>query len=163
MNPQDLLSVSAEISIAILGFAAIASVLRGGQSGVTPDGRFWGMLALAFLSFVASLAPLPFLSTEISPALIWGIGSAALSLSMFLLTALMVFSITRANERAGVPTNVAILITFSTLMVCTTLLAFYNSGLFIESNFSLYFGSIVSVHIITAAVFVRILAVWLRS
>jgi hypothetical protein len=163
MNPQDLLSVSAEISIAILGFAAIASVLRGGQGSVTPDGRFWGMLALAFVSFVSSLAPLPFLATEANPTLIWGIGSSLLSIFMFILSALTAITVKRANERAGVSTNFAILMMFTSLMAATGCLALYNSGLFVEPDFSLYFGSIISIHIITAAVFIRILAVWLRK
>lgn len=163
MNAQDLLSVSAEISIAILGFAAIASVLRGGQEGVTPDGRFWGMLALAFLSFVASLAPLPFLLAEVNAAHIWGIGSSVLALSMSISAVLTLVAVKRANERAGVAANFVILAIFSTIMASTAMLAFYNSGVFNEATFPLYFGSIVSVHIITAAVFVRILVVWLRK
>jgi hypothetical protein len=163
MNPQDLLSVSAEISIAILGFAAIASVLRGSQGSMTPDGRFWGMLALAFVGFVSSLAPLPFLAAETSPALIWGAGSSLLSLFMFLLSAATAIIVKRANERAGVATNFTILAMFTSLMAATSFLAFYNSGVFGEPVFPLYFGSIVSIHIITAAVFVRILVVWLRK
>ena len=163
MNPADLLAVSAEISIAILGFAAIASVLRGNQGALTPDGRFWGMLALAFLGFVSSLAPLPFLATELDPRSIWGVGSLLLSVAMFLLTAMMVIAVKQANRRAGVSTNLFIMIIFAALMAAATGLAFYNSGLFFDPEFSIYFGSIVSVHIITAAVFIRILTVWLRN
>ena len=163
MKPQDLLSVSAEISIAILGFAAIASVLRGAKGQVAVDGRFWGMLALAFLAFVASFAPLPFLASETDPALTWGIGSSLIALFMLLISIATIAAVKRANELAGVPTNFIIRIVFTTFMLATAVLAFYNSGLFSEPVFSLYFGSIVSVHIITAAVFIRILTVWLSA
>jgi hypothetical protein len=67
------------------------------------------------------------------------------------------------HNRAGVSTNYSILAMFTMLLAATTFLAFYNSGLFIEPEFALYFGSIVSIHIITAAVFIRILTVWLRK
>jgi hypothetical protein len=163
MNPQDLLTVSAEISIAMLGFAAIASVFRGSQGGVTPDGRFWGMLALAFVGFVSSLAPLPFLAAETSPNQIWGIGSSLLSIFMFVLSAVTVIAVKQANLSAGVSTNIAVLTIFTVFMLATGALAFYNSGFFSSPNFPLYFGTIISIHIITAAVFIRILTVWLRN
>lgn len=153
MHPEDLLAVSAEISIAILGFAAIASVFRGSQSSLTPDGRFWGMLALAFIGLASSLVPLPFLVAEVSRSTIWGIASIFLSLSMLSLTIMTVVSVRGANLRAGVSTNLAVMIIFTTAMGSTAVLAFSNSGLFSPPTFSVYFGAVVAVHLVTVAVF----------
>ena len=57
MNPTDTLLSLAEISVTLLGFAAIASVFHSrGVEGWRPGARFWGMGAG---TLAAALLPLP--------------------------------------------------------------------------------------------------------
>ncbi|MBW2396857.1 MAG: hypothetical protein JRG95_21630 [Deltaproteobacteria bacterium] len=78
MSSTELLVSLAEISVALLGFAAIVSVLRGRSHDWRPDGRFWVMVALGVSNFSLALLPLPFIMAAVRPSLTWGVASTSL-------------------------------------------------------------------------------------
>ena len=160
MDPQSVLPASAEISIALLGFAAIASIFRGASGSWSPDARFWMMLAQAFLALTASLLPLPLLAAELGDGVVWGASSSLLGLGLLVLLPLM-FRMTRLNVAAGTPTNPRVIAPFMLLYLPALGFAMLNCGLFVLPRFWAYLSALVLLQLTTAFTFVRLLVVWL--
>jgi len=75
MNPEDVLTNFAELSVALLGFSGIVSIFNA-RGGWTPDGRFWAVLRLGLAALGFSLLPLPFLAAGLSTEVVWSLTSA---------------------------------------------------------------------------------------
>jgi hypothetical protein len=160
VDPESFLPASAEISIALLGFAAIASIFRGGSGSWRPDARFWTMLALAAVAFTASLLPLPLLAADLEEGVVWGTSSSLLALGIVGLLWLM-YRITRLNLVAGTPTNPYVVAPFMFLFLAALGLAVLNCGLFISPIFWPYIAALVVLQLATVLTFIRLLVVWL--
>jgi hypothetical protein len=163
MSASDTLGLSAELAIALLGFAAIASILHSSGRITAPDGRFWGMVASGFVSLIASLVPIPFLHADIEASQIWAYSSSFLGAAIIGLCAFSVRTLSKANDSSGAPTNWPIFVFFVSLLLGGSAICFYNAMAVATAGFPMYFGAIVILHIVTAALFVRLLVVWLSS
>ncbi len=160
MDPQSVLPASAEISIALLGFAAIASIFQGASSSWNPDARFWMMLAQALLALAASLLPLPLLAAELEDAVVWSASSSFLGLGLVVILSLM-FRMTRLNVAAGTPTNPRVVAPFLFLYLPALGFAMLNCGLFVVPSFWAHLSALVLLQLTTAFTFVRLLVAWL--
>lgn len=111
MDPQSILPASAEISIALLGFAAITSIFRGASGSWSPDARFWIVLAQAFLALASSLLPLPLIAADLKDGVVWGTSSSLLGLGLVVLLSL-IFRLRPLNLSAGTPTDLRVMAPF---------------------------------------------------
>jgi hypothetical protein len=160
VDPASILLTYTEIALAMLGFAAIASILHGSTTAQGADGRFWIMVHMALVSLTASLIPVPLLASSINPVIIWGGGSTVLfAVSLALIYS--VFSVNRSNRNAGMPTNIAVMVLFLIAGLGAVALSLYNCGYFVTPQFWPYLGALTLVQLATAVTFVRVLAVWL--
>ena len=160
MDPQSILPASAEISIALLGFAAVASIFRGASGSWNPDARFWIMLAQAFLALTASLLPLPLLAANLEVGVRGSTSSSLLGLGLVVLLWLM-FRMQRLNVAAETPTDLRVVAPFMLLYLAAVGFAILNCGLFVLPKFWPYLSALVLLQLTTAFTFVRLLVVWL--
>ena len=160
MTPEGILPTCAEISVALLGFAAIASVFRGGRGVWAPDGRFWNMLALAALTVGGALFPLPLLSASVESSTVWGTSSAVLGIGA---ASLLWFALrgTHLDRAAGVPTNWWLGVPWFALIGGAAVLALLNCGMVAAAQFWPYLAALLSLQFATVLAFIRILVVWL--
>ena len=160
MDPQSVLPTSAEISIALMGFAAIASIFRGASGSWSPDARFWMMLAQAFLALTASLLPLPLLAAHLEAGVVWGTSSSLLGLGLVVLLALL-YRMQRLNVSAGTPTDLRVMVPFMSLYLPALGFAILNCGVFVRPEFWPFLSALVLLQLTTAFTFIRLLVVWL--
>ena len=160
MQPDALLATSAEISVAFLGFGAIASVLRRTGESWRPDGRFWSLLLQALLSLGTSLLALALLASPVSHPIVWAVSSAALGLGLIAVI-FSGFRISGVNRAAGTPTNWWLAGAWYTVFVPATLLACANTLLISPPEFWAFLAPLLTLHFSTGFTFVRVLAVWL--
>ena len=79
---HDVLLTTAEIAVALVGFAGIVVAFqrRGSETWTRTDlARFWQMILLAASALVFSVLPLPFLAAGHPEATIWAASSALLA------------------------------------------------------------------------------------
>ena len=161
MDESDVLLAMAEVAIALLGFAAIVSVFRQ-RAQWRPDGRFWAMVTAGVGTLVFSLVPLPFLFTALPQQTTWRFCAVMFSFYAFGYCLFLVASY-RRDSRAGSAPNSAIV---STLLGGSSLAAIVLLLSALEflgaPQFWPYLSGLIWFQILTAALFVRLLVVWLR-
>ncbi len=162
MNPTDTLLSLAEISVTLLGFAAIASVFHSrGAQGWRPDARFWGMVTMGLGTLAFALLPLPFLAAELEPGVTWRMCSLALAAAIVAILG-WGFLTVRRGLTSGAPVNRP---TFSFLMVAFAAVAGLElanaAGLLQGPSFWPYLAGIIWFQLVTGYVFVRLLFIWL--
>ncbi len=162
MNPTDTLVSLAEISVTLLGFAAIASVFHSrGAQGWRPDARFWGMVSMGLGTLAFALLPLPFLAAEVNPGVTWRLCSVVLAAAIGAIFA-WGFLTARRGLASGAPVNRP---TFSFLMVSFAAVAGLElanaAGLLHGPSFWPYLAGILWFQLVTGYVFVRLLFIWL--
>ena len=133
MNVIDTLGMSAEIAIELLGFTALA----------------------------LSLLPIPFLYGDMAEQLIWACLSLVLELCVLSILVLTLRSFNRINSILGAPTNWPILVFFTGVLLITVGLCFLNAVSYPDTSFALYLAALIITHIVAAALFLRLLVVWL--
>ena len=162
MNPTDTLLSLAEISVTLLGFAAITSVFHSrGVQGWRPDARFWGMVSMAAGTFVAAVLPLPFLAAGFDPELTWRLFSVLLAAVVGGMFA-WGFLTLRRDLASGAPVNRP---TFAFLMVSFATVAGLGianaAGLLHGPSFWPFLAGVVWFQVVAGYVFVRLLFIWL--
>ena len=158
----DTLLSLAEISVALLGFSAIASVFYGRGSDWTPDGRFWASMSLSVISLVAALLPVSLISFDSPTSLVWYVSSAFVAIAM---ASLFILSLrfSSLDRRAGVPLNWKFLTLFLVLMSSSLLMSIWNLAFNGLPTHALHISSIIVMQAMTAVIFLRFLAVWLTK
>jgi hypothetical protein len=162
MNPTSTLLSLAEISVTLLGFAAIASVFhsRGAQDWL-PDARFWGMVSMGVGTLAFALLPLPFLAAEVALGITWRLCSVALAAAIGAIFAWGFFTL-RRSLTSGAAVHRP---TFSFLMVSFATVAGLNlanaAGLLHRPSFWPYLVGVLWFQVVTGYVFVRLLFIWL--
>ena len=161
MTPSDALFSLAEVSVAFLGFAAIASLFR--QRDATdwrPDGRFWGMVGVASLALVFSLLPLPLLFAEVAPSVTWACCSGLLSL----VTAGsgVIGFVLYVRDRAASTANLPLVVLLELLIWGSAGLLLANAVGAIGRSFWPYLAGLVWLLVLAVVMFVRLLWVWLE-
>jgi hypothetical protein len=156
----DLLVSLAEISVALLGFAAIVSVFSGRDGGWRPEGRFWGMVTLGFSNFVLALMPIPFLAASARPSVTWGICSATLAL-VAAGNAILAVRVYGIDRESGVPYNPFFQAAYLAVLAGVATFGVANTGLFFPAHFWPYIAALVLLQVATASTFLRLLFVWL--
>lgn len=152
----------AEVSVALLGFSAIASVFYGSGSSWSPDGRFWATMSLSVISLVAALIPVSLISFDIPATSVWYVSSTFVALAM---AVLFIFSLrfSSLDRQAGVPLNWGFLSLFILLMSTSLFMSIWNLAFNGMPTPAFHIASIVVMQTMSAVVFLRFLAVWLRK
>jgi hypothetical protein len=162
MNPTDTLLSLAEISVTLLGFAAIASVFHSrGAQGWRPDARFWGMVSMGVGTLAFALLPLPLLAAEVDPGVTWRLCSVALAAAigaMFVFGFLTVRRGLASGEQVHRPTFSFLMASFATVAGLDVANA---AGLLHGPSFWPYLAGVIWFQLVTAYVFVRLLFIWL--
>ena len=144
MEQSDTLLTIAEISVALAGFATLASVIGRRQDDASPglDAlRLQVMLEVTLQTAAFALLPLPFMDAISDPA-IWRLASALWVVSA---AGTAAYGIHRGRSRADVWGNRWLTIsTFSLLAVGLIVSASNVVGLGGPRAFSLYLGSLVT-------------------
>ena len=125
MIEQDLLSVLAEISVSLAGFASLlVAIRRGGSDKWFPESM--GMLATIGWSFGAlffSLLPLLFFHLGLSPNLVWGLSSGLLALFIVGFVCVLTFLASKLSFR--IPAKAKIV---RGLILASSLIQIGNAG-----------------------------------
>lgn len=156
----DLLLTSAEISTALLGFAAIVSVLRGDLTNWQPEGRFWVMVVLSSSAFCLALVPVPFLLAGSSPNLTWGFPAFLIVLDVIAITRVALWG-QRIQSDLGIKTHRPTQIVFLILLFAVAALGIGNLGIGSPPTFWRHFSGLVVLQIMAVLFFVRLLRLWL--
>jgi hypothetical protein len=142
LQSYDVLLTTAELAVALVGFAGIVVAFqrRGSEPwGRTDLARFWQMIVLAAFALVFSLLPLPFISAGRSETTIWATCSALMATLVGLEIATFTYVLLRRHQ---VDPHVSAPLSY--YMLATSIAAFgallANAfGILFEHSFTGYF------------------------
>ena len=156
----DLLLTFAEISAALLGFAAIVSILRGDLTNWEPEGRFWVMVVLSASAFVLSILPIPFLLAGDDSGLAWRIGGLG-HIAVAVVVTRVSFWGQRIQANLGIRTNNRLWFLYGLILYVGAGAGLTNMVVLSEPLLWLHVLGLVTIQINIVIFFLRLLQLWL--